>query len=78
MRAAQRKISKRTVELLRIKLWWELLFPMKMATMNSDTEILVDEILAKSGAVEKCPVCGNFMIATEDGDAEKMAYGTLD
>jgi hypothetical protein len=48
---------------------------MMVATMNSDTEILVGEILAKSGAVEKCPICGNFMIATEDGDAENMAYG---
>lgn len=43
--------------------------------MNSDTEILVGEILAKAGAVEKCAICGNFMIATEDGDAEKIAYG---
>jgi len=43
--------------------------------INSDTEILIDEILAKSGAVEKCSICGSYMIATEDGDAEKMAYG---
>jgi hypothetical protein len=48
---------------------------MTMATMNSDTEILVDEILAKSGVVEKCPICRNNLIATEDSDAEKMAYG---
>jgi hypothetical protein len=43
--------------------------------MNSDTEILVSEILAKSGAVAKCEVCGNNMVATEDGEAESMAYG---
>jgi hypothetical protein len=43
--------------------------------MNSETQILVDEILAKSGVVEKCSICGNYMVATEDGDAEKMAYG---
>jgi hypothetical protein len=42
--------------------------------MNSDTEILVSEILAKSGAVTKCQICGNHMILAEDEDAEKIAY----
>ena len=43
--------------------------------MNSDTEILISEILAKSGAVSKCQICGNYMILADDDDAEKMAYG---
>jgi hypothetical protein len=43
--------------------------------MNSDTDILVDEILAKSGALTKCPICQNYMVLAEDDDAEKMAYG---
>jgi hypothetical protein len=43
--------------------------------MNSDTEILVAEILAESGAVEKCQTCFGFMIRTDDEDAEKRAYG---
>jgi hypothetical protein len=42
--------------------------------MNSDTDILVDEILAKSGARTKCPICQNSMVLAEDADAEKMAY----
>ncbi len=43
--------------------------------MNSDTEILVAEILAESGAVEECQSCFGFMIRTDDDDAEKRAYG---
>jgi hypothetical protein len=43
--------------------------------VNSDTEILVAQILAKSRAVEKCPICHDFMILAEDEDAENMAYG---
>ena len=43
--------------------------------MNSDTEILVSEILAKSGAVAKCQICGNYMILAGEDDAERMAYG---
>lgn len=43
--------------------------------MNSDTEILVAEILAKSGTVRKCPICQGFMIAADDKDAEGAAYG---
>lgn len=43
--------------------------------MNSDTEILVAEILAESGAVEKCQSCFGFMIRTDDEEAEKGAYG---
>lgn len=43
--------------------------------MNSDTEILVSEILAKSEALTKCRICGNHMISAYDDDAEKMAYG---
>jgi len=43
--------------------------------MNSDTEILVAEIVAESGAVEKCPICRDFMILAGDEDAERMAYG---
>jgi hypothetical protein len=43
--------------------------------MNSDTEILVAEILAKSGATEKCSICHDFMISVDDEDAEKTAYG---
>jgi hypothetical protein len=43
--------------------------------MNSDTDILVSEILVKSGAVTKCQICGNYMILADDEDAEKMAYG---
>ena len=42
--------------------------------MNSDTELLVAEILAESGAVTKCPVCNDFMILAGEADAEKMAY----
>jgi hypothetical protein len=43
--------------------------------MNSDTDILVAEILAKSGAVEKCSICHSHMILAYDDDAENMAYG---
>lgn len=43
--------------------------------MNSDTEILVSEILEKSGAVSKCSSCHSYMILAYDEDAEKMAYG---
>ena len=43
--------------------------------MNSDTEILVAEILEKSGALTKCSICGNFLILAYDNDAERMAYG---
>ena len=43
--------------------------------MNSDTEILISEILAKSVALTKCQICGNYMILADDDDAEKMAYG---
>ncbi len=46
-----------------------------LPAMNSDTQILVDEILAKSGAVEKCSICHNYLIHAWDDDAEKMAYG---
>ncbi len=42
--------------------------------MNSDTEILVDQILAELGAVAKCSVCHGFLLRTYDGDAEGMAY----
>jgi hypothetical protein len=42
--------------------------------MNSDTDILVDEILAKCGALTKCPICQNFMVLADDKDAERMAY----
>ena len=43
--------------------------------MNSDTEILISEILAQSGAVTKCPICCSFMVLAEDKDAENRAYG---
>jgi hypothetical protein len=43
--------------------------------MNSDTEILVSEILAKSGAVTKCQSCGNYLVLAYDDEAEKKAYG---
>ena len=43
--------------------------------MNSDTEILVSDILTKSGALAQCEACGNYMLLAEDDDAEKMAYG---
>jgi len=43
--------------------------------MNSDTEILVSEILVKSGALSKCGTCSNHMILAYDDDAERMAYG---
>jgi hypothetical protein len=43
--------------------------------MNSDTDILIREILEKAGAIEKCESCFSVMIDTEDGDAEDMAYG---
>jgi hypothetical protein len=42
--------------------------------MNSDTEILVSEILAKSGALTKCQICCNVMILSKDSHAEKRAY----
>jgi hypothetical protein len=43
--------------------------------MNSYTEILVSEILDKSGALIKCSVCGKYMLLAYDQDAESMAYG---
>jgi hypothetical protein len=42
--------------------------------MNGDTEILVQQILAESGAVAKCPICHDFTIRSYDDDAEKRAY----
>lgn len=46
-----------------------------IGVMNSDTEILVSEILATSEAVAKCEVCGNYLIATDDPDAADKAFG---
>ena len=43
--------------------------------MNSDTDILIEEIIIKSGAVTKCSRCGNFLLDAYDDDAEKVAYG---
>jgi hypothetical protein len=43
--------------------------------MNSDTDILIQEILEESGAIKKCPICFGHMIDAEDGDAEHIAYG---
>ena len=42
--------------------------------MNSDTEILIREILAESGAVTKCKICGNELILSDDEHAEGVAY----
>jgi hypothetical protein len=42
--------------------------------MNSDTEILVEQILAESGAVADCPVCHGPKLRTGDDEAESRAY----
>jgi hypothetical protein len=49
--------------------------PCYIQLMNSDTEILVSEILDKSGALIKCSVCGKYMLLAYNQDAESMAYG---
>jgi hypothetical protein len=41
-----------------VAMFWDV----REYAMNSDTENLVSEILAKSGAVAKCQTCGNYMI----------------
>jgi len=43
--------------------------------MNSDSQILVAELLTTSGAVKECPICHDCMILAGDEDAERMAYG---
>jgi hypothetical protein len=47
----------------------------RAARMNSDTDILVLQILEQSGAIAKCQTCFGVMLDQEDGDAEDMAYG---
>jgi hypothetical protein len=44
------------------------------ARLNSDTEILVEQILAESGAVADCPVCHGSKLRTGDDEAESRAY----
>jgi hypothetical protein len=42
--------------------------------LNSDTEILVEQILAEAGAVTDCPVCHGSKLRTGDDEAEARAY----
>jgi hypothetical protein len=43
--------------------------------MNGDTDLMVQRILAATGAIRRCPICKEAMVSSADEGAEEMACG---